>query len=115
MRAHTTGTGNDADLSCAATGVAPDYWYELTLPANNTLTLQVDAEFDSAIELTTGDCLNRTSPVCDDDSWFGKKSAIVDVALGAGTYCIVIDGVGAGPAIHQGRFDLFVSLASAIP
>jgi hypothetical protein len=105
----------DTDLTCATTSASPDHAFELTLPAANTITARVDAEFDAAVEIFSGSCDARSTIVggCDTSGWLGAKPEVDALSVSAGTHCIVVDGEGAD--INQGRFDLFLLLGTPIP
>ena len=114
----TTGGYSDKEaLSCAGitTAGAPDHYYEFTLSEAKRVDLQVSAAFDAVLELRSGKCADGGAAVdCDDNGWAGKNPALLDQDLGAGTYCVIVDGVyddsGAPILIHTGEYDLFVTL-----
>lgn len=122
----TRGHADRADLSCVTTqGIEAgpgEYWYELELSQPNVLTrADVIAAFDAALELRAGPCSTGGAPIaCDDDGLVGSSPRISGVALGVGTYCLVVDGtysdagspgVPSDDVIAGGAFELILELA----
>ena len=118
LRDTTLGATDSVDLTCAATGGGqPDRFFEGTLPVATHVTVQLSAGFDAAVEIRSGTC-GQNGPVRNCGT--GRSARLGPLAMDAGPFCIIVDGVDRGlvggqPRIHSGGFDLFVSTSDAAP
>ncbi|MCB9537269.1 MAG: VCBS repeat-containing protein [Myxococcales bacterium] len=109
----TLGGVDTTTVGCADTdgaGRAPEAWFALDLPANNTLSLQLAASFDGALELRRGPCAAPAAAVA---CAAGRGARLDDVAVTAGAWCVVVDGQDAARS-QAGAFDLFLRVATPV-
>jgi hypothetical protein len=98
----TLGHPDSTGLSCATTGGTADGsgdgWHELTLPAaNDLMEVRASADFDAVLELRQGTCASLGAVLaCNDNGYATGRDPRLQwpggLALGAGVYCIVVDG-----------------------
>ncbi len=86
---NTAGQVNDYDPTCnSSTGVAPDLFYQLDVPAMATISINVTG-FDTAHSLLNSTC-GGTPIRCSDPALMTIPN------LAAGTYYLAVDGWGSG-------------------
>lgn len=122
VRSSTLGARDRGTLGCVDTqGVSQtsgpgERYFEFTLPAARTVSLDVLAAFDAAIELRAGACAlaGAVYQCSDNPSPSHRNPRLVPESLGAGTYCVVVDGVDGGTFANSGAFEMSLRFDSPL-
>jgi hypothetical protein len=93
----STATAFDDHAPSCGTGAGPDTWYTFTLAGRELVYLDVvdGGDWNTVLDVVQGACPAPGTPVgCNDDACGGNRSQWFG-PLDAGTYYVVVDGVGA--------------------
>lgn len=106
-------TASLTDLPCSTNGEFTDIWFSYTASADCPVSIDLSgSDYDTAMQLFTGDCMTLVSIACDDDGGTGLDSFIsFDATMGT-TYLIQIGGFNG--ATGDGIINLTEGLGSLV-